>query len=138
MKSFLQLKFLPLNPGLALFVLRVWLGLSMIALHGLGKLQKVLNGDFGFSFGNPFGINIGSKPTLILAMVIEVLGSLCLVLGFCGRFAALLLAIMMGVVFFQYHHMKFESPGCELAFIFMAGFLTIVLAGTGKYGMDRS
>jgi putative oxidoreductase len=134
MKSFFQLKFLPPNPGLALFVLRVWLGLSMISLHGLGKLQKLLNGDF--NFGNPIGI--GSKPTLILAVAIEVLASLFLVLGFCGRLAALLLAIMLGVAFVQYHHMKFGNPGSELAFIYMAGFLTLVLAGTGKYGLDRS
>ena len=135
MKSFFQLKFLPPNPGLALFILRVWLGLSMIVIHGLPKLQKLLNGDF--NFGDKIGI--GSKNTLILAVVVEIVGSLFLALGFCGRFAALLLAITMGVAFVQWHEMKLVGPGNgELAFIYLAGFVTIVLAGPGKYGIDRS
>ncbi len=135
MKSFFQLKFLPPNPGLALFVLRVWLGLSMIALHGRGKLVKLVNGDF--SFGNPIGI--GGKWTLILAVTLEILGSACLIFGFCGRFAAALLAIMLGVAFVQYHNMQLTggAGSGELAFIYMAGFVTIVLAGTGKFGVDR-
>ena len=134
MKSFLQLKFLPPNPGLALFILRAWLGLSMVALHGLGKLQKLLNHDF--NFGDP--IHIGPKATLILAVFVEVICSVCLVLGFMGRLAALLLATTMGVAFVQYHHISLNAPPSgELAFIYLAGFLTIVFAGTGKYGIDK-
>ena len=67
MKSFLQLKFIPLNPSLALLILRVWLGGSMLALHGWGKLQKLVKGDF--SFGDP--LHIGAAPTLVLAVTAE-------------------------------------------------------------------
>ncbi|WP_035612347.1 DoxX family protein [Haloferula sp. BvORR071] len=134
MKSFLQLKFLPANPGFALFLLRVWLGLSIFVLHGLPKLQKVLNHDY--NFGDPIGI--GRKGTLFLAVFVEVGCGLCLALGLMGRLAALLLAITMGVAFVQYHHMSLgDPPNGELAYIYLAGFLTIVRAGTGKYGIDR-
>jgi uncharacterized membrane protein YphA (DoxX/SURF4 family) len=71
-------------------------------------------------------------------VVIEVLASLFLVLGFCGRFAALLLAVLMGVAFVQYHDTTLNGPMSELTFIFFAGYLTLVLGGTGKYGIDRS
>lgn len=132
MKSFLQLKFLPLNPGFALFLLRVWLGLSMLSLHGLGKLANVLNGRFVFSDN----LHIGSAPTLILATSVEVLGSIFLVIGFMARAAALALAVSMLLAFGFWHSWEPAGQG-ELAFIYLAGFLTIVLAGTGKYGIDR-
>jgi putative oxidoreductase len=134
MKSFLQLKFIPLNPSLALLILRVWLGGSMLVLHGWGKLQKLVKGDF--SFGDP--LHIGAAPTLVLAVTAEVLASVFLILGFMGRFAALLLASTMLVAWAITHQMKLMGPGNgELAFIYLAGFLAIVFAGTGKYGIEK-
>lgn len=135
MKSFLQLKFIPLNPSFALLLLRVWLGGSMLALHGWGKLQKVVKGDF--SFGDP--LHIGAAPTLILAVTTEVLASVFLIIGFMGRFSALMLAVTMLIAWAVSHKMKLMGAGNgELAFIYLAGFLTIVFAGTGKYGIEKA
>lgn len=135
MRSFLQLKFIPLNPSFALFLLRVWLGATMLALHGWPKLQKLVKGDFSFS--DPLGI--GGAPTFVLAVTCEVLGSIFLILGFMGRFSALLLASTMAVAWTVSHGMKLSGIGSgELAFIYLAGFLTIVFAGTGKYGIEKA
>lgn len=133
MKSYLQLKFLPCNPDLALLLLRLWLGLSMLVLHGWPKLQKLTGGSH--EFADPFGI--GALPSLVIAVATEVGGSILLVLGVFGRFAALMLASTMGVAWGITHQMKLSGPGSgELAFIYLAGFIVIVLAGTGKYSAE--
>lgn len=135
MKSFLQLKFIPLNPAFGLLLLRVWLGVSILVLHGWGKLQKVVNGDF--SFGNPIGI--GATPTLILAVTVEVVCSILLILGLLTRFSALMLASTMAVAWAIAHQMKLSGPGNgELAFIYLGGFLTLLFCGGGKYGIEKS
>ena len=134
MKSFLQLKFIPLNPSFGLLLLRVWLGASMFVLHGWPKLQKVVKGDF--AFGDPLGI--GAAPTMVMAVLFEFVASILLILGVLGRFSALLLASTMVVAWAIAHKMKLSGPDSgELAFIYLAGFLTIVFAGTGKYGIEK-
>ena len=134
-KSVLQLKFIPLNPSLGLLLLRVWLGASMIGLHGWGKLQKLVDGDM--KFGDPLGI--GPAPTLILAVLVEVVFSAFLILGFLTRFAALMLASTMGVAWAVTHGMKLSGNGSgELAFIYLAGYLTLLFCGGGKYGIEKS
>lgn len=132
MKKFLQLGFLPRSHDLALLVLRLWLGLSMLVLHGWPKLQKLIAGERKFS--DPLGI--GEFPTLITAVAVEALCAVLLVLGLFGRLAALMLAGMMAVAWGVVHQMKLSGEGSgELAFIYLAGFLTILIAGTGKYSV---
>lgn len=132
MKSFLQLSFLPRNPDLALLLLRVWLGGSMIALHGWPKMQKLFSGEHGFA--DPLGI--GQLPTLILAVLTEAVFSTLLILGVFSRLSALMLAGTMAVAFAVTHGAKLSGAGNgELAYIYLAGFLTILVAGSGKYAI---
>ncbi|MES2658709.1 MAG: DoxX family protein [Verrucomicrobiota bacterium] len=132
-KSHLQLKFLPRNPDLALLLLRLWLGLSMLILHGWPKLLKLTGGNH--KFADPFGI--GELPSLVIAVVTEVACSILLVIGLFGRLSALMLAGTMAVAWGITHHMKLTGPGSgELAFIYLAGFLVVVLAGSGKYSVE--
>jgi putative oxidoreductase len=132
--KFLQLNFLPRSPDLALLLLRVWLGLAMCSLHGWGKLLNFINGTA--KFGDPIGI--GQTPSLLLVILAEFFCSLLLVLGLWTRLAALLLAVTMSVAFFIAHGAKLSGPGNgELAFIFLAGFVTLVLAGGGRFALDR-
>src|SRR2546421_9730005 len=91
----LQLDFLPRSVDAGLLVLRVWLGLSLLLLHGLDKLT-------GFSqmsgkFPDPLGI--GSPTSLALALIAEGICSLLLALGLFTRGAAAVLAINMGTAF---------------------------------------
>lgn len=133
MKSFLQFNFLPRNPDLALLVLRLSLGGTMIYLHGWPKLQNLIAGKHDFA--DPLGI--GTFPSLCLAVLAEALGSLMLILGWYGRIGALLLCSTMGVAFFVTHHHKLTGIGNgELAYVYLAGFVTVFLAGTGKFSVN--
>ncbi|GAA5122337.1 DoxX family protein [Luteolibacter yonseiensis] len=133
MKSLLSLGFLPRSTDLALLLLRLWLGLTMLILHGWPKLLKLTSGKHEF----PDPLKIGSLPSLSLAVAGEVAGAILLVLGLWGRMAALTLAITMGVAWGMTHQMKLTGDGSgELAFIYMAGFLAILFAGSGKFSVD--
>jgi putative oxidoreductase len=134
MKKFLSLEFLPASTDVALLVLRLWLGLSMLWLHGAGKFMNLINGSS--QFADPIGI--GQLPSLILAVLAEAVCSILLALGLFTRFAALLLAITMGVAFFIAHGGALKGQGNgELAFIYLAGFVTLFFAGAGKYSVDK-
>ena len=129
----LQLRFLPASVDLALLVLRVWLGLSMLVLHGWDKLSKFES--MAGSFPDPFGI--GSKASLGLAVFAELVCSALLVVGLFTRFAALNLAVTMGVAFFIAHEGQLRGAGSgETAFIYLAGYVTLLLAGAGRFSAD--
>jgi putative oxidoreductase len=131
--SILRLDFLPENADLGLLVLRVWLGASLLLLHGWQKLSTFQS--LSKSFGDP--LKIGSQASLGLAVFGEVVCSLLLILGFFTRTAALGSAITMGVAFFMVHEGSFKKGG-ELAFIYLAGFVTILVAGSGRFALDGS
>lgn len=134
MQRFLRLEFIPLNADLALLLLRLWLGISMLWLHGAGKLMNVVKGSF--KFGDPLGI--GETPSLLLAVFAEVVCSALLALGLCTRLAAFVLIILMSVAFFIAHGMKLQGQGNgELAFIYLAGYVALFFAGAGKYSVDK-
>ena len=119
----------------ALLTLRLWLGLTMLLNHGLGKLT-------GFStlaakFGDPLGI--GPSASLALAVFAEFFASILLVLGLVTRFAALVLAVNMTVAFFIAHKGALSgSHSGELAFIYLGGYVMLLLAGAGRISLDKS
>lgn len=135
MLSLLRLSFLPKSNDLALLALRAWLGLTMLLNHGLGKLTsfETTAAEFPALFGLSGKINLG------LAVFGEVVCAILLILGLFTRFAALSLTITMGVAFFIVHKAVLTGPGSgELAFVYMAGFVTLLLAGGGRYSIDKS
>lgn len=133
MLNLLRLKFLPQSTDLGLLILRCSLGFPMLLLHGWGKFQNfsTLAPKFLPLFGLPSNISLG------LAIFAEVVCSVLLIIGLFTRFAALNLAVTMSVAFFIAHKGAFtgEKPG-ELAFIYLAGFVTLLFAGGGKFGAD--
>ena len=137
MKTFFKLlrfDFLPTGPNCGLLLLRLWLGLSLVILHGWTKLSNY--STMSSQFPDPLGV--GSRASLSMAVFAEVICALLLAVGLFTRFAALVLAINMGVAFFIVHHATLKmGPGSgELAFIYLAGFITIFLAGPGKFSID--
>jgi putative oxidoreductase len=133
MLKFLRLDFLPANVDLGLLILRVWLGASMFWLHGMMKLQgfSQMSGQFINFFG------IGQKASLCLAIFAEFLCSVLLVLGLFSRLAAFFLAFTMGTAFLLVHKMAFSGPmSGEIAFIYLAGFVTLLISGPGRYSLD--
>jgi putative oxidoreductase len=131
--KFLQLDFIPRSPDFGLLILRVWLGLSMLLLHGMAKIQNFE--AMAPKFLDPFGI--GSKASLGLAVFAEVVCSVLLVAGLFTRLGALMLAITMGVAFTLAHKAGLSrEAGGELAFIYLAGYVTLFFAGAGKFSAD--
>jgi putative oxidoreductase len=116
-----------------LLVLRVWLGLSMLLLHGWGKWQK--SAELAGGFPDPFGI--GSAPSLYLAIFAEVVCSVLLLLGLATRLALVPLVITMLVAFFLVHGgaLSGESSG-EMAFIYLGGYVALLLTGPGRFSVD--
>jgi putative oxidoreductase len=68
----------------ALLTIRIFVGLGMLT-HGFPKLMQLLGGSHDFI--NFFGI--GSKTSLVLAVLAEVLCSLFLILGLFTRFVSI-------------------------------------------------
>lgn len=71
-------------------------------------------------------------------MFAEVVCSILLVLGLFTRFAALNLIATMSVAFYFVHKASLErGPNSgELAFIYLAGFVALLLAGGGRFSLD--
>lgn len=135
MKSLFTLSFIPQSVDFGLLVLRLWLGLTMLLNHGLAKAS-------GFSeMVKHFPAIIGT-PQISLSLVIfaEVGCSVLLIVGLLSRFASLVAAINMGVAFFVAHKAVLAAgPGSgELAFIYLAGYMTLFLTGPGKLSADKA
>ena len=129
-----QLNFLPRSVDFALLLLRLWLGLTMLLNHGRGKLMGF--GEMAAKFSDPLGV--GPTLSLSLAVFAEGVCALLVAMGLLTRFAALVLTIMLGVAFFMVHQSALSGPGSgELAFIYLAGFLALFLAGPGRFSIDR-
>lgn len=130
---FFQLTFIPTSSDIALLLLRLWFGASLLALHGWGKLIKY--SELSGSFPDPLGV--GSTWSLVLALCGEVLCPILIVLGFVTRLAALGSAVTMGVAWYCIHKMALSGPnGGELAFLYLAGFVALVVAGAGRLSID--
>ena len=134
MQKFLRLEFIAASADFALLLLRLGLGLSMLLLHGWGKLTALLGGKVSF----PDPLHLGQTPSLLLTILAEVGCSVLLVLGLYTRWAAFLLAFTMGVAFFLVNSMKLlNNPGGELAWLYFGGYLVLFCAGAGKFSLDK-
>lgn len=119
--------------NLALFMMRLWLGPTMFFNHGLDKLVHF--NDKVATFPDPLGI--GHPVSLALVVFAEVFGAALLTIGLLTRFAALTLVIDMFVAFLMVHQtaLSGEHSG-ELAFIYLAGFVVLLIAGGGMISLD--
>jgi putative oxidoreductase len=132
-RRILRLDFLPRNPDAGLLVLRLSLGLSMLFLHGWSKFTGF--GAMSGKFADPFGV--GPSASLAMAVFAEVVCALLLALGLFTRFAAAMLAVTMAVAFFIVHKGALSGPGSgELAFVYLAGYVALLIAGPGRYSLD--
>lgn len=100
--------------------------------HGLGKLTKLLGPD-PVAFADPFGIGMG--PSLALAVFAEVVCSVLLIIGFFTRLATIPLLTTMAVAIFIIHAAD-EFGKKEMAVLYLLVYVTLLLAGAGKYSVD--
>jgi putative oxidoreductase len=116
---------------LALLILRVGISLLMIT-HGYPKLQKLLAGDM--SFGDPIGL--GVPLSLTLTVFAEFICPILIIVGLFTRPASFFLIFTMFVAVFIVH----ASDGLakqEKGLLFFIPYLALMLAGPGKYSLDK-
>lgn len=117
--------------AIALLLLRVGAGTLLLAGHGW---QKVVSfPELAAGFPDPLGI--GSPLSLSLAVFAEVACALLVALGVRTRLAAVPPLVTMLVAAFVVHA---GDPWAkkELALLYALPFLTLVLAGGGRYSLD--
>lgn len=125
---------IPGSRDTALLLMRIGFGLSLFLKHGLEKLT-------GYSrmvthFPNPIGI--GPHASLAYALLSDGICSLLVILGLGTRWAAIVIVVNLAVVFTLVHHMAFFTQGhVELVFVYFIGFLSILIAGPGRFSLDR-
>jgi putative oxidoreductase len=125
-----NLGFIPRSYDLALLFLRLALGISIIVLHGWVKLTDYQGKVETF----PDPLHMGRHTSLVLSMFAELVCGGLLVVGALTRFAAAVLIIMLSVAFFLVHHGDMSQG--EPAALYLFGFITILLAGSGRFGAD--
>ncbi|MGH7090923.1 MAG: DoxX family protein [Stellaceae bacterium] len=104
-------------------------------VFGLLFLQHGLSKWFGFPA--PYH---HLTPLLVVASIIEVVGSVLVILGLFTRPAALIMSGEMAIAYFMEHlpHSPFplvNHGGPAIMFCFF--FLYLVFAGGGEYSLDR-
>ena len=118
--------------NISLLILRIVFAGSMLYGHGLSKLNKLIEGDFGFA--DPIGI--GEFPTLILAVISEFLAPIFILIGYKTKFFSFFPAATMFVAAFVVH-MGDPFGRVEKALLFLAVFVILMMTGPGKYSIDR-
>ena len=121
-----------LAASLGLLVLRVGAGAMMLAGHGWGKLMSF--GTLSQKFPDPLGLT--SPVSLALAIFGELVCSALILLGVYTRLAAIpalaTMAVAAGI-----HHAGDPWADKELAVLYALVFLVLVVAGGGRYALDR-
>jgi putative oxidoreductase len=133
MKSKSWLGSIPSNRDAGLLVLRVWMGISLFVMHGIEKL---------FHFHNMIGhfpdpLHVGALTGLIFATLSDGISSLLVMLGLATRLSALIIVINLLVVFAFMHGFSFQQDHAQLVYVYLGGYLAILLAGPGKFSLDH-
>lgn len=131
--------------SLALFFLRVTIGLMMVLGHGLPKLKNfsALSSDW-FVPDLPVLRMMSPQVSLIGTISAELIAASLLVLGLLSRPAAFVLAFAMVIAVFEYHGKDpfFTCAGIpaakELALLYLIPAITILLAGPGAWSLDAA
>ncbi len=116
----------------ALLIVRVGAGGLMLIQHGWGKLMAF--GEKSSGFPDPLGV--GNTTSMALAVGAEVFASILLILGLLTRLAAIPLLFTMFVAAVIIHAADpFQKK--ELAILYGLLFLALVVAGGGRFSLDR-
>jgi putative oxidoreductase len=120
-----------LPSNIVLFVLRAMVGVNIALLHGWDKLHH-----FSSRIGSvPDQLNIGSKYALMIAIAGEFVGGILMATGLLGRFGAFLVAFVSALALAAtYHGSAWHER--ELWGLYLAGSLTVLLLGGGRYSLD--
>jgi putative oxidoreductase len=117
---------------IGLLVARVGIAALMLT-HGLPKLNMLLAGG-EIQFASVMGLS--AATSLALAVFAEVGCSILIGLGLATRLAAIPAIITMAVAAFAIHAAD-PFAKKELAILYMLVYVVLLIAGSGKYSLDR-
>lgn len=132
MNYFSSTKDIPAINNIVMLLVRIFVAIAMIILHGLPKLEKLMAGG-EIQFYNFMGI--GAKSTLILAILLELIGAFLIMIGLFTRAASLLLIVVMAVAAFGFHYSDSFSVK-ESSLLFLSVFTLICAFGPRQFSID--
>ncbi len=119
-----------------LLLMRVTAAAMMVFGHGLGKMQNF--STYAETFDDPFGV--GSRTSLILAIIGEVVAPALVAIGLLTRFATLFPVVTMCVAAFWKHAddplFAAGGPAKEMAILYLILFATLLFTGPGRIAID--
>ena len=116
--------------NMAMLLLRLALGILMMN-HGYGKLTHFT--ETAQNMPSLFGM--GGTVTTALVVFAEFFCSLFIILGLFTRLACIPLLICMGYALFKAHKGDVFGDG-EMAALYLAAYLTLLIVGPGKVSVD--
>lgn len=132
MNYFSSTKDTPVINNILMLLSRIFIGISLIFLHGLPKLEKLQLGD-EIKFYNFVGL--GAERTLILAIILELIGAFLIMIGLFTRAASLILIVLMGIAAFGVHQADTFSV-MESSLLYLTVFTLIFAFGPRKFSID--
>lgn len=117
--------------NLGLLVFRCTFALMMFFNHGFDKIKNF--STLKHTFPNPIGM--GSEWSAGLVVIAEVIAQIFIFFGLFTRIACIPPVIAMGVAGFIVH----ANDGLEkkeLALLYFAAYLAIMIVGPGGYSLD--
>ena len=120
----------PWSVDLALLLLRI--ACAFMLLHGWGKFTDFSDGVADWP--DPF--HVGPAASKGLTVFAELFCTIFVVIGLFTRFALIPLIICMLVIIFIVHSGD-PFGDKESAYIYLLMYLSVLLAGPGKYSVDR-
>lgn len=120
------------QPDLGLLIFRLTIGLSMAFAHGMGKIPP--------SEGLIGGVTAMGFPAPMLfawaAGLSEFAGGILIAIGLLTRYSAAFLGFTMAVAVFVAHGADpFKEK--EMAVLYLVSCVLLLLAGAGKFSLDR-
>ncbi|HLR37232.1 MAG TPA: DoxX family protein [Chitinophagaceae bacterium] len=118
--------------NLATLTLRLSLGFVMFLGHGWGKVMHFSDKQERFvDF-----MSLGPQFSLILVIIAEFICSILIILGLFTRVAAVILIVNMLVAISLAHSWQIIGEA-QLPFLFLAGYVSLLLLGSGKISLDN-